>query len=237
VRADIVRVGVVVPVHNEESLLTVCLASLKAAAQAVPLPVRILVVLDDCTDSSGEACRRAGVETRKIGARNVGAARAEGVRVLLGDEASPESVWLASTDADSRVRPMWLRDQLAMAGAGADVVVGVVQVDETVSPELRRSFEASYQSGLTGSDSHLHVHGANLGVRASVYLRAGGFPQLHNHEDRRLVQTLSGMPGVVIERSRRLIVSTSGRLDGRCDEGFAADLAALHRVPAPIGGG
>ena len=34
-------------------------------------------------------------------------------------------------------------------------------------------------------------------------------------------------PGVIITRSQQLIVSTSARLEGRCDGGFAATLAAL----------
>lgn len=224
------RIGVVVPAHNEELALPGCLAALHAASVRVaPLPVRILVVLDDCADRSGEICAQFGVETCAIEERNVGAARATGARVLLRREPSPERVWLASTDADTRVEPTWLRDQVALARAGVDVVLGVVRLrDDGPSPELRRAFDKEYESLLAADGSHGHVHGANLGIRASVYLRAGGFPPLANHEDRRLVQRLRGMRGVTIKRCQRLDVETSGRVDGRCEEGFAATLARIE---------
>jgi hypothetical protein len=43
-----------------------------------------------------------------------------------------------------------------------------------------------------------------------------------------LVQRLRRVPGVIIERSQQLIVSTSGRLEGRCHHGLAATLATLE---------
>jgi glycosyltransferase involved in cell wall biosynthesis len=226
---ELTRIGVVVPAHNEELALPGCLAALQAAAaQAAPLPVRILVVLDDCTDRSGEICARFGIETCAIAARNVGAARATGARMLLRREPSPERVWVASTDADTQVEPTWLRDQVDLARAGVDVVLGVVRLrDDGPSPELRRAFDEDYERLLAPDGSHGHVHGANLGIRASVYLRAGGFPPLANHEDRRLVQRLRGMRGVTIERCQRLDVRTSGRIEGRCEDGFAATLARI----------
>ena len=38
-----------------------------------------------------------------------------------------------------------------------------------------------------GSGPHPHVHGANLGIRASAYLAAGGFPPLRTAEDHALL--------------------------------------------------
>lgn len=232
VNADITRIGVVVPAHDEEALLPGCLDALKVAAAVAPVPVRILVVLDDCTDGSGAVCAHYGVETRRITRRNVGEARATGIRALLEDESIPESVWLASTDADSRVEPSWLRNQIELARSGVDVVLGVVRLpDEGPTPELRRAFDTDYEKLLGDDGSHGHVHGANLGLRASAYLRAGGFLPMANHEDRRLVQQLGRIDGVVIERSQRVGVQTSGRLEARCQEGFAA---TLRRLAVPI---
>ena len=70
------------------------------------------------------------------------------------------------------------------------------------------------------------MHGANLGLKASVYVRAGGFSRVPNHEDQRLVHRLCRTLDVIITRIPQLIVSTSARLKGRCDRGFAATLAA-----------
>ena len=70
------------------------------------------------------------------------------------------------------------------------------------------------------------MHGVNLGLRASVYLRCRRLSP--NHEDLRLIQRLQRTPGVIIEHTQQLIVSTSARLEGRCHHGFAAALAALN---------
>jgi cellulose synthase/poly-beta-1,6-N-acetylglucosamine synthase-like glycosyltransferase len=226
--AGIERIGVVVPAHNEDDLLGGCLEALQLAVRAVHVPTQVVVVLDDCTDDSAKICRRFGVQTCRIAARKVGEARAAGIRILLRDESRPASVWLASTDADSRVEPTWLRHQIRLAESGVDVVLGVVRLcDDGPSLELRRAFETDYDKRLATDGTHSHVHGANLGVRASAYLRAGGFPPVANHEDQWLVQRLRRLSGVTIRRCQHLDVKTSHRLDGRCEQGFAATLARL----------
>jgi glycosyltransferase involved in cell wall biosynthesis len=227
--SEVDKLGVVVPAHDEEDHLAECLAALQTAARRSPVPVEILVVLDGCTDDSRAVCERFGVPFLVINERCVGAARAAGFQNLVGGEANPETVWLSSTDADTQVEPTWLRDQVDLARAGADVVLGVVRLSgDAADPELRRAFEVDYRKRLLDDGSHGHVHGANLGIRASVYLRAGGFPFVPTHEDRRLVQRLRHLPDVIIQTSQRLIVSTSGRLEGRCEQGFAATLASLE---------
>jgi glycosyltransferase involved in cell wall biosynthesis len=45
-------VGVVVPAHDEETLLPACLAALRDAASALRLPVHVVVVADACTDQT-----------------------------------------------------------------------------------------------------------------------------------------------------------------------------------------
>jgi cellulose synthase/poly-beta-1,6-N-acetylglucosamine synthase-like glycosyltransferase len=222
-------VGVVVPARNESELLPGCLERLTVAAGAVDVPVRIVVVLDDCTDDSGRICAQRGIQTFQICARNVGLARATGFNGLIGHEAWPSSVWLATTDADTLVDPTWIRDQLQLASSGTDVVIGVVRLrHDGILAERRLAHEAAYARLFAGDDSHRHVHGANLGIRASVYLRAGGFQPLTNHEDRHLVQRLQNLDGVTIVTSRSISVATSSRSHGRCEQGFAATLA---RVP------
>jgi hypothetical protein len=70
------------------------------------------------------------------------------------------------------------------------------------------------------------VHGANFGIRASSYLRVGGFPPFSLHEDRSLLARLA-TSDVAIVRSARIRVATSGRLWGRCEGGFASTLRNL----------
>lgn len=216
------QIGVVVPAHNEQVLLPDCLASVGRSASG--LDVRVVVVLDGCTDATPEVCRRAGVETVTVSARNVGAARAAGVDRLL-EGRRKDRLWLAHTDADSQVGPTWLTDQLDLAGHGADAVLGVVRLAPNVDGRYARH-QSAYRRRLRRDGGHDHVHGANMGLTASAYVAAGGFPPLAAHEDRHLVHRLDALPDITVVRSSRLWVETSPRLEGRCREGFAADLAA-----------
>jgi len=99
--ATIEAVGVVVPAHNEETLLPACLMALRRAVSAVGVPVQVLVVADTCTDQTAVTARACGASVISIRARNVGAARAAGMTELLRLTAGrdPAAIWLATTDA------------------------------------------------------------------------------------------------------------------------------------------
>jgi glycosyltransferase involved in cell wall biosynthesis len=226
--------GVVVPAHNEEALLPGCLAALRAAVLAVaPMPVRICVVADACFDRTAEIAREFGAHVVSVAERNVGAARAAGMSAILSQLAGnpPDRVWLASTDADTRVPPSWLARQLAYAAAGWDVVLGTVSVtDWNEHPaQLSAAFAARY---AFGDGSHPHVHGANLGCRASAYLKAGGFRPLRTAEDHDLLRALSES-GCAIARSSDIPVTTSSRRSGRAPAGFSQLLTTLAAQLGP----
>lgn len=214
-------IGVVIPAHNERNLLARCLRAAGVAAARHHAhsgePVRILVVLDACTDGSDAVCAAFDVETIAIHARNVGLARALGAARLLDAGAR----WLAFTDADSTVAPDWLGQQLAL---DADAVCGPVDVDDwsAHSQHTRDAFARRY----CAADGHRHVHGANLGVRASAYRRAGGFEPLECAEDVALVCALLATGAYVVWSARPRVV-TSGRRIARVRGGFADTLARL----------
>lgn len=219
------RIGVVVPAHDEELVVARCLESIGRAAQAVPLPVTVMVVLDDCGDRTERICRSFPVDVLAVRARSVGVARHVGASALLSGVADTGAIWLSNTDADSVVPTMWFRDQLDLALAGADAVVGTVALSDEESV-LGRDFKASYALSVSRGRNHSHVHGANLGVRGSAYLNVGGFPPLAVHEDRLLLRRLDASGATVI-RSTRIRVQTSARLIGRCERGFATALRQL----------
>ena len=201
--------GAVVPAHDEETLLPACLAALRDAARALRLPVHVVVVADACTDQTAAVARAAGARVIGIRARRVGAARAAGMRELLrlASGADPAAVWLATTDADTLVPPDWLRRQLDYAIAGWDVVLGTVTV--------------------TGWGGHPpHVHGADLGVRASAYLAAGGFPPLRTAEDHALLAAAT-RAGCMVAQAGDIAVETSGRRLARAPRGFGDLLRTL----------
>ncbi|HEY2023837.1 glycosyltransferase [Paraburkholderia sp.] len=212
-------IGVIVPAHNEEALIAHCLAALWEASRHEDLAgeaVRIVVVLDACRDFSGAIARAYGVQTLTLKARNVGIARAAGAAQLLAQGAR----WLAFTDADSRVAPGWLSAQLALR---ADAVCGSIAVDDW-SPHphsVREQFRKTYLD----ADGHRHVHGANFGVSADAYRRAGGFPPLECSEDVALVDRLIAS-GARIAWSAAPRVITSARTAARARGGFGDTLAA-----------
>ena len=159
------------------------------------------------------------------------------VRALAADaalrryEGDPGTCWLANTDADCCVPETWLLDQLLFASQGTEVIAGIVDVDcfAEHSAEVAERFRSSYV--LHADGTHPHVHGANFGLRADVYLRAGGWNALATAEDHDLWGRLAHVG------SRRLSVSavrviTSGRRVGRAPLGFAGALAAHNEVAA-----
>jgi hypothetical protein len=152
-----------------------------------------------------------------LDAGSVGAARAAGSAraIALGAR------WLAHTDADTLVAPDWLAAQME---EGADAVCGTVAVADWTSlgPAVRDHFYSRYRD----ADGHRHIHGANLGVSAAAYVRAGGFAALTAHEDVDLVRRLE-QSGARIAWSARPRVATSARLQGRAPFGFAGYLRAL----------
>lgn len=219
------RIAVVVPAHDEYLLLPGCLTALHTAAAQLSVPVRIIVVADACTDGTALLAAAGGAEVVAIEERNVGQARAAGMAHALRD--GPDSLWLATTDADSRVPAGWLRRQLRHAAGGADLVAGTVEVDDWSSwpGPLPSRYERRYRAKVAGA-RHGHVHGANLGFRATAYLAAGGFPALTHDEDRTLVARMRETGGRVVTDAR-CPVRTSARPDGRAPHGFAAHLLSL----------
>jgi glycosyltransferase involved in cell wall biosynthesis len=211
-------IGVIVPAHNEEALIAQCLAALLEAARHHELAgevVRIVVVLDACNDFTGAIARAYGTQTLTLKARNVGIARAAGAALLLAQGAR----WLAFTDADSRVAPSWLAAQLAL---GADAVCGSIAVDDwSAHPHSVREY---FRKTYVDADGHRHVHGANLGVSADAYRRAGGFPPLKCSEDVALVDRLIAS-GARIAWSAAPRVTTSARTAVRAHGGFGDTLA------------
>ncbi|HEY4463240.1 MAG TPA: glycosyltransferase family A protein [Streptosporangiaceae bacterium] len=221
-------VGVVVPAHNEEDLLPRCLAAVRRAERALGgIPVHLVVAADACSDRTAELAREAKAAVVETGARCVGAARAAGMREVLRltGHLDPSSVWLATTDADTLVPPDWLRMQLAYAAAGWDAVVGTVLVTDWSehSPAVRRLFEQRYGDS---TDTHSHVHGANLGFTVRAYLAAGGFGPLPTAEDHAFVQSLTAAGGR-IARTGQISVATSARRAARAPLGFGLLLTTL----------
>jgi cellulose synthase/poly-beta-1,6-N-acetylglucosamine synthase-like glycosyltransferase len=229
------HVGVLIPARNEEDLLPQCLNSVLQACRYLPLTTTfdIVVAVDSSTDRTAHLAENllhgygAVVHTD---AGLVGCARSLAAQALLQRYRGPlDRCWLANTDADCRVPHTWLTKQLQLANDHHEAIAGTVDVDSFaehtagVADRFRRSYH------IHPDGSHPHVHGANLGIRADAYVRAGGWSALATAEDHDLWERLR------LAGARRLSVSstevlTSGRRVGRAPFGFADALAAHNRV-------
>ncbi len=230
------------PAHDEEELLPGGLAALREAAAVAEaerpgLRVRIVVAADACSDGTAALARQAGVTVVTVSARNVGVARAAGLREVLRQQTGPRQVlrqplagpdaglWLATTDADSLVPPDWLSRQLRFADAGWEAVAGTVTVTDWTGHAPGTAGEFARRYGVWPGP-HPHVHGANLGFTAGAYRAAGGFPPLRTGEDRALVATLRAQ-GRRVLRTPLVTVVTSARATHRAPAGFGHYLTTL----------
>ncbi|KTS05255.1 glycosyltransferase [Microbacterium testaceum] len=229
-------VAVVIPAHDEEALIGRCLASVtRAMAHArerePDLSATIVVVLDACSDTTGLQTRRWPVQALEISARNVGTARRTGVAHALASlDSAPGDTWIAMTDADTIVPRDWITHQLELMDAGIDLVLGTVRPDfADLSARHAAYWRATHERGRPPGN----VHGANLGVRASTYVEAGGIRDLVEHEDVALVRAVRAL-GARERASDVHEVETSGRFMGRTPGGYAAFLRRVHAwVDAP----
>lgn len=241
---QIQRIAVTMPAHDEEQHIGRALAALGTALDTLEreypgVPATVTVVLDSCTDgSAGITAARVAADPRfasvAVQLRSAGACRDQGIRTaLLSHPAEATgSLWLANTDADSVAPPNWLVRQVELANAGADVVLGSVEPD---AYDLDPAVLSRWLELHPFRETHQHIYGANLGIRASAYLAAGGFPHLRAHEDRRLVERTRHQ-GFRVTATDSIRVLTSGRTHARAPEGFAAYLRTLGaELPAATG--
>lgn len=237
----VTAIAVGVPARDEAAMIAACVSAIDVAAAAVAVPVRLVVVADGCTDDTATraavALRRAATVTGRVvaaGPLGVGRARALALDTALADlGGSVDGPWLATTDADTAVGPDWLRGQLRWADAGYDAVTGLVEVAwEGDGGDLATRYRASLADRGLGV-GHRHVHGANLGLRAAWWAAVGGCGAGACGEDHELWERL-GRAGARRIGVDDVAVTTSGRLTGRVEGGFAAYLSAL--VPVVVAG-
>ena len=214
--------AVVIPAHNEETMIAQCLHSVIGSSHHPALnaeSVKIFVVADDCIDQTASIAAAMSIHVLHVEHHNVGAARATGAAAALLAGAR----WLAFTDADTTVPRDWLALQLA---CNAEVVCGVITIDDWSMHDqaVRDDFITTYRN----ASGHRHIHGANLGIAASAYKRVGGFQSCTSNEDVGLVEALISADAT-IAWSADVRVTTSARLDSRAPKGFGEALLEVSR--------
>lgn len=224
-RSDI-KIAIVIPAHNEALTIVACLQSVQYAIDQLPSTISAypLVVLDSCSDETLNLVKSVNVDFLSCDYRCVGQTRDLGVRHAITAGAN----WLACTDADSMVTIDWLIQQLAhIQQQPTDMICGVVDIDSWthLTPQTREDYIAHYQDKM----GHRHIHGANLNFSGETYLAVGGFASLPCHEDVDLVSKFINHGSALIW-SNKVRVVTSGHLQARAAEGFAAFLENLEKV-------
>ena len=222
---EIRGLAIVIPARNEAGLIDRCLRSLARSIEECrdELQISVTVVADGCTDDTvaiaGTFDFATVISTPPVG---VGAARQLGAAHAIRDLGlPPEQVWLANSDADSAVEPDWVANHVRAAAAGADIRIGAVKPDfADLSPRQIRAWTRTHSGGAARG----HIHGANLGIRASTYLAVSGFRPLFLHEDKDLVARATEI-GAVVAIEELPDVVTSGRSVGRAPGGYATYIA------------
>ncbi|NLA34111.1 MAG: glycosyltransferase [Actinobacteria bacterium] len=227
---------VAIPARCEAATIGRCLESVFAAADALDpsTPCLVTVAADCCTDGTAARARSVARDRRDLsvlegdwgsagGARGAAVDHALAMAALHHDDL--DRLWIATTDADTVVPRSWLRDHHRYASEGYDAVAGVVELldDHDRTPAISGRFLNHYR---VDDHSHPHVHGANMGVRASAYVNAGGFLDLSVGEDHALWGALHDV-GASRLAPTSLTVATSARVEGRARGGFADTLNLL----------
>ena len=231
--------GIVIPVHNEERLVSAALDSLDQAIRHTSdsgVSVGIAVVLDSCSDGSSELVsdwryRTATfheahhIEVLEVAAGSVGSARRAGCQALLREwsDAPPETDLAGHHRCRFGGASDWISAQLGMRSEGAQVWVGAVRVRDWSgrTPGTAEVWRCQYETEA------LPIHGANFGIDAATYLEAGGFESLATGEDRDLLRRAVAL-GAVIRHDPLVRVVTSSRRDARAPRGFAHALTSIE---------
>jgi cellulose synthase/poly-beta-1,6-N-acetylglucosamine synthase-like glycosyltransferase len=255
---------VAIPVRDEEERLPACLRALARQrdrlGQAIPPAlVRVVVFANNCTDRSAGLARKLGaglsldirVVEDRLPSATAHAGNARRAAMDLAEawlvEAGEKDGVILTTDADSQVAPNWIAENLAAFAAGAEAVLGRIDLDEEGArlPEAlhrRGELEDTYERLLTelswlldplGHDPwphHATISGASLGVTRTAYCRVGRLPRVPVGEDKALIALLS-RHDARIRHCPTAHVITSGRTHGRAPGGVADALAIRSREP------
>jgi hypothetical protein len=243
---------VAIPVKDEVGRLPACLLALQAQEDILRRPFGVVLFVNNCCDESA-AVARALSESLSFplqvteasllpAAAHAGNARRAAMDIAaewLSGSGARDGVIL-TTDADSRVSPRWVIDNLKAFEVGADAVLGRIVLDEEgdllpAALHQRGQLEGAYEALLTELNAlldpldhnpwphHATISGASIAVSREMYLQVGGLPRVPLGEDKALVAELS-RHDAKIRFCPNIQVITSGRLHGRARGGVADTL-------------
>ena len=258
---------VAIPVRDEEERLPACLRALAQQRDQLgqPIPpalIRIAVFANNCADQSANLARSLAecwsltiqvIEASlPPAAAHAGSARRAAMDIAeawLGAGGERGGVIL-TTDADSQVAPNWIAANLAAFDAGAEAVLGRIDLDSEGkflprALHRRGRLEDMYERLLTELSwlldplehnpwpHHATISGASLGITRTAYRRIGRLPRVPVGEDKALIALLSRQDAR-IRYCPTIHVTTSARTNGRAPGGVAETLRIRSRDPEAL---
>jgi hypothetical protein len=241
--SDRQTVVVAIPARNEAERIRSCLLAL--AGQTVA-PDSVLVLANNCTDRTvllstvlaGSVPFPLHVVEHSFATRVANAGHARRLAMHHAAELAGKCGVLLTTDADSVAACDWVERNLLAIAAGADLVCGRVVVDPVeaalIPPHLHDDDALECEltalldrlSTLLDPDPadpwprHTEASGASLAVTVAAFKAVGGIPALPSGEDRAFVRTLARIDAR-IRHDPAVVVTVSGRIDGRAPGGMA----------------
>lgn len=256
--ARLTQIVVAIPVKNEADRIGRLLQALSAAAGRTSLPVRAIVLANNCTDGTALIAGAFASPLLQVDVHQVTLphqqANAGGARRVVMDLAAREGALLMTTDGDAIPDAGWISAALQAAEAGADLICGTIHANAdhvlaTASGARITRAEVAYRAVQHevryyidqiagrqkpgGRQPHYVESGASLAIRADVYRRIGGLPAVASSEDRALIHRAE-RHGVPVHYSHDMRAKVSARLQGRAKGGMAECLRERMRDSDPL---
>ncbi len=248
---------VAIPVCDEAERIGACLAAL--VDQRDRLPDHIVLLVNNTTDETIAVARRVAMppETalhiveRTFPPAEASAGIARRAAMMEAEiYAAPNGI-LMTTDADGRVDRHWVSANLAAIGAGADAVMGWVDLDPAESSAIPAVLheadarECAYDAlcdeiharldpdPADPMPRHTQNSGASIAVTVQAFRAAGGVPAVPCGEDRAFLVALRRIDAK-IRHSPDCHVTVSGRIIGRAAGGMADTIRRRIEAPDPF---
>lgn len=198
-------ISVVIPAHNEEKLLPLCLESL--CNQTTKKSFEVIVVDNNSTDNTVSAAhsfsKRLNLKIISEKEKGRGVARATGFGLARGDI-------IFSTDADTTVPQDWIErlsgavsDPKVVAVAGKVIVKDLSWLKNHIFRIWQRTGEVGYRIAF----GHWWLGGYSFAIRKNVYEKSGGFARhLNALEDVDLSKKVH-KHGKIVQVNNRVVFS------------------------------
>lgn len=181
-------VSVVIAARNEEKNIEACLQSV--LAQQYPSDRFEVIVVDDHSSDNTARCVRS-LQKNHSNLKLFSLPEGKSGKILalqMGiEEAKGE--FIATTDADCRVTPLWILTLLSHATENTAMIAGPVLI-QTAESSLWSRFDqlellglVTVAAGLIGAARPIICNGANLAYRRETFFRSGGFKNAPSNND------------------------------------------------------